>query len=216
MLDKLEAIKVRYEDIQSQMNEPSVMSDMKNYIKLNKDYKELQPIMEAFETYKTILSNIDHAKDIIHNEKDEEFRSMAKEELNVLTAEKDKFEEDIRMMLIPADPEDGKNAVIEIRAGTGGDEASIFAGDLYRMYCKFAETKRWKVELVDFTDGTMGGFKEIIFNIMGENVYGLMKYESGVHRVQRVPQTETQGRVHTSAATVAVLPEADEFDVEVK
>jgi peptide chain release factor 1 len=216
MLDKLEAIKIRYEDIQVQMNEPSVMSDMKNYIKLNKDYKELQPIMEAFEVYKTILSNIDHAKDIIHNEKDEEFRTMAKEELNVLTAEKDKIEEEIRMMLIPADPEDGKNAVIEIRAGTGGDEASIFAGDLYRMYCKFSEAKRWKVELVDFTEGTMGGFKEIIFNIMGENVYGLMKYESGVHRVQRVPQTETQGRVHTSAATVAVLPEADEFDVEIK
>jgi len=216
MLEKLEAIKVRYEDIQVQMNEPSVMSDMKNYIKLNKNYKELQPIMEAFEVYKTILSNIDHAKDIIHNEKDEEFRTMAKEELNILTAEKDKIEEDIRMMLIPADPEDGKNAVIEIRAGTGGDEASIFAGDLYRMYCKFSEAKRWKVELVDFTEGTMGGFKEIIFNIMGENVYGLMKYESGVHRVQRVPQTETQGRVHTSAATVAVLPEADEFDVEIK
>ncbi len=216
MLDKLEAIKVRYDSIQEQMNDPSVMSDMKNYIKLNKDYKELQPIMEAFEVYKNILSNIDHAKEIIHNEKDEEFRSMAKEEFNTLSAEKDKLEEDIRMMLIPADPEDGKNAVIEIRAGTGGDEASIFAGDLYRMYSKFAESKRWKVELVDFTEGTMGGFKEIIFNIMGENVYGLMKYESGVHRVQRVPQTETQGRVHTSAATVAVLPEADEFDVEIK
>jgi peptide chain release factor 1 len=216
MLDKLEAIKLRYEDIQRQMNEPSVMSDMKNYIKLNKDYKELQPIMESFEVYKSILSNIDHAKDIIHNEKDEEFRSMAKEELILLTSEADIIEEKIRMMLIPADPEDGKNAVIEIRAGTGGDEASIFAGDLFRMYSKFAETKRWKVELVDFTEGTMGGFKEIIFNIMGDNVYGLMKYESGVHRVQRVPQTETQGRVHTSAATVAVLPEADEFDVEIK
>ena len=216
MLDKLEAIKVRYDSIQEQMNDPSVMSDMKNYIKLNKDYKELQPIMEAFEVYKNILSNIDHAKEIIHNEKDEEFRSMAKEEFNILTVEKDNLEESIRMMLIPADPEDGKNAVIEIRAGTGGDEASIFAGDLYRMYTKFSESKRWKVELVDFTEGTMGGFKEIIFNIMGENVYGLMKYESGVHRVQRVPQTETQGRVHTSAATVAVLPEADEFDVEIK
>ncbi len=216
MLDKLEAIKLRYEDIQVRMNEPSVMNDMKNYIQLNKDYKELLPIMEAFEVYKNLLANIDHAKDIIHNEKDEEFRTMAKEELNVLTAEKDNLEEAIRMMLIPADPEDGKNAVIEIRAGTGGDEASIFAGDLYRMYSKFAETKRWKVELVDYTSGTMGGFKEIIFNIMGDNVYGLMKYESGVHRVQRVPQTETQGRVHTSAATVAVLPEADEFDVEIK
>jgi len=216
MLEKLEAIKIRFEDIQVQMNDPSVMSDMKNYIRLNKDYKELQPIMEAFEVYKSVLSNIDHAKDIIHNEKDEEFRTMAKEELNALTAQKDKIEEDIRMMLIPVDPEDSKNAVIEIRAGTGGDEASIFAGDLYRMYSKFSEAKHWKVELVDFTEGTMGGFKEIIFNIMGENVYGLMKYESGVHRVQRVPQTETQGRVHTSAATVAVLPEADEFDVEIK
>ena len=216
MLDKLEAIKVRYEDIQRQMSDPSVMSDMKNYIKLNKDYKELLPIMEAFETYKTLLSNIDHAKDIIHNEKDEEFRAMAKEELNVLTADCEKIEEDIRMMLIPADPEDAKNAVIEIRAGTGGDEASIFAGDLFRMYSKYAESKRWKVELVDYTEGTMGGYKEIIFNISGENVYGLMKYESGVHRVQRVPQTETQGRVHTSAATVAVLPEADEFDIDVK
>lgn len=216
MLDKLEAIKARYEDIQNQMNDPSVMSDMKNYIKLNKDFKELQPIMEAFERFKTLLANLDHAKDIIHNEKDEEFRNMAKEEFALLSAEKEQMEEDIRMMLIPADPEDGKNAVVEIRAGTGGDEASIFAGDLFRMYSKYAESKRWKIETVDYTEGTMGGFKEIIFNIIGENVYGLMKYESGVHRVQRVPQTETQGRVHTSAATVAVLPEAGEFDVEIK
>ncbi|HNY02448.1 MAG TPA: peptide chain release factor 1 [Bacteroidales bacterium] len=216
MLDKLEAIRLRFEDIQNQMNDPSAMSDMKNYIRLSKDYKELQPIMEAFGTYKTILSNIDNAKDIIHNEKDEEFRTLAKEELSILVTEKDRLEESIRMMLVPADPEDGKNAVVEIRAGTGGDEASIFAGDLFRMYSKYAESKRWKIEPVDFTEGTMGGFKEIIFNILGENVYGLMKYESGVHRVQRVPQTETQGRVHTSAATVAVLPEADEFDVEIK
>ncbi len=216
MLDKLEAIKQRFEEIQTQMNDPAVMGDMKRYIKLSKDYKELQPIMAGYERYKDILANIDHAKDIIHNEKDEEFRVMAKEELNLLTAEKDTLEEEIRLMLIPADPEDGKNAVIEIRAGTGGDEASIFAGDLFRMYNKYAETKRWKVDLVDFTEGTMGGYKEIIFNMTGENVYGQMKYESGVHRVQRVPQTETQGRVHTSAATVAVLPEADEFDVEIK
>jgi peptide chain release factor 1 len=162
MLDKLEAIKLKYEDLQVQMNDPSVMDDMKRYIKLNKDYKELVPIMEAFERYKHILANIENAKDIIHNEKDEEFRSMAKDELNTLTEEKDKLEEEIRMMLIPADPEDGKNAVVEIRAGTGGDEASIFAGDLFRMYNKFCETKRWKVDLVDFTEGTMGGFKEII------------------------------------------------------
>lgn len=216
MLDKLEAIKVRYEDIQAQMNDPSVMGDMKKYIKLNKDYKELQPIMESFERYKTILANLDHARDIMYNEKDEEFRAMAKEEVTFLSDEKEKLEEEIRMLLIPADPEDGKNAVVEIRAGTGGDEASIFAGDLYRMYNKFCENRRWKVELLDYTEGTMGGFKEIIFNVSGENVYGQLKYESGVHRVQRVPQTETQGRVHTSAATVAVLPEADEFDVEVK
>ncbi len=216
MLDKLEAIRIKFEDIQQQMNDPAVVSDMKRFIKLSKDYKELQPIMAAFEQYKTLLANIDHAKDIIHNEKDEEFRTLAKEELGVYTEEKDQLEEKIRLMLVPADPQDGKNAVVEIRAGTGGDEASIFAGDLYRMYTKYCESKRWKIELVDFTEGTMGGFKEIIFDVIGEGAYGQMKYESGVHRVQRVPQTETQGRVHTSAATVAVLPEADEFDVEIK
>lgn len=216
MLEKLEAIKVRFEEIQSQMNDPSVISDMKRYIRLNKDYKELQPIIEAHGRYSSILANIDHARDIIYNEKDEEFRSMAKEELNELMQQKDQLEEEIRLMLIPADPQDGKNAVVEIRAGTGGDEASLFAGDLYRMYSRYCENKRWKAELVDFTEGTMGGFKEIIFNVIGEGAYGQLKYESGVHRVQRVPETETQGRVHTSAATVAVLPEADEFDVEVK
>jgi peptide chain release factor 1 len=216
MLDKLEAIKLKFEDLQEQMNDPGVMSDMKRYIRLNKDYKELLPIIEAYGRYKSLMANIDHARDIIYNEKDEEFRSMAKEELNLYTAEKDKLEEEIRLMLVPADPEDHKNAVVEIRAGTGGDEASLFAGDLYRMYTKYCEARRWKIELVDFTEGTMGGFKEIIFDVIGDGAYGQMKYESGVHRVQRVPQTETQGRVHTSAATVAVLPEADEFDVEVK
>jgi peptide chain release factor 1 len=216
MLEKLEAIKQRFDDVTRQMNEPEVISDMKRFIKLNKDYKELQPIIEAYEKYKSLLSNIDGAKEIIHNEKDEEFRTMAKEEINGLLAEKDKMEEDIRMMLVPADPEDGKNAVMEIRAGTGGDEASLFAGDLYRMYSHFCENRRWKIELVDFTEGTMGGYKEIIFNVIGDGAYGQLKYESGVHRVQRVPQTETQGRVHTSAASVAVLPEADEFDVDLK
>ena len=216
MVDKLEAIKQRFDDIQLQMSDPAVVNDMKRFIKLNKDYKELQPIMDAYEKYRIIISNIDHAKEIIHNEKDEEFRSMAKEELTALSIDKDQLEEEIRMMLVPADPQDGKNAVVEIRAGTGGDEASIFAGDLFRMYNKYCETKGWKVELVDFTEGTAGGFKEIIFDVIGDGAYGQMKYESGVHRVQRVPQTETQGRVHTSAATVAVLPEADEFDVEVK
>jgi len=216
MLEKLEAINQRFLNIREQMNDPQVMSDMKRFIKLSKDYKELQPIIEAYDRYRNILSNLEHAREIIHNEKDEEFRLMAKEELNSLTVQRDELEENIRMMLVPADPEDSKNAVVEIRAGTGGDEASIFAGDLFRMYNKFCEAKKWKVELVDMTEGTMGGFKEIIFNVIGDNVYGQMKYESGVHRVQRVPQTETQGRVHTSAATVAVLPEADEFDIEIK
>ena len=216
MLDKLEAIYNRFLDIEKQMNEPEVMADMKSYIRLSKDYKELQPIIAAYKEYETVVKNIESAKDILYQEKDEDFRAMAKEELATLSETRDKMEEDIRLMLIPADPQDGKNAVVEIRAGTGGDEASIFAGDLYRMYAKFCETKGWKIELVDFTEGTVGGYKEIIVNISGENVYGLMKYESGVHRVQRVPQTETQGRVHTSAASVVVLPEADEFDVDLK
>jgi peptide chain release factor 1 len=216
MLEKLEAIKQKFDEIEIQMSDPSAMNDMKRFIKLSKDYKELQPVMDAYAKYKSILSNIDHAKDIIHNEKDEEFRSLAKEELTTLVTQRDTLEEDIRLMLIPADPEDNKNAIVEIRAGTGGDEASIFAGDLYRMYTKYCEARKWKIELVDFTPGTAGGFKEVIFNVIGNNVYGQMKYESGVHRVQRVPQTETQGRIHTSAATVAVLPEADEFDVEIK
>jgi peptide chain release factor 1 len=216
MLDKLEAIKLKYDEIEQQMSDPNLMDDMKRYIKLSKDYKSLQPIMEAYDRYKDILANIDHAKDIIHNEKDEEFRTMAKEELDIFTAERSRLEDEIRLLLVHTDPEDEKNAVVEIRAGTGGDEASIFAGDLYRMYNKYCENRGWKVELVDFSEGTSGGFKEIIFNVIGEGVYGLLKYESGVHRVQRVPQTETQGRVHTSAATVAVLPEADEFDVDIK
>ncbi|MDR1724868.1 MAG: peptide chain release factor 1 [Bacteroidales bacterium] len=216
MLDKLEAINERFLDIEKQMNEPDVMNDMKRYVKLNKDYKDLQPIIAAYKEYKTIIDNIENAKQVLATEKDEEFRELAKEELSVLTEKKDKMEEDIRLMLIPADPQDGKNAVFEIRAGTGGDEASIFAGDLYRMYVKYFEKKGWKVELVDFTEGTVGGYKEIVLNVNGEGVYGQMKYESGVHRVQRVPQTETQGRVHTSAASVVVLPEAEEFDVEIK
>lgn len=216
MLDKLEAIYNRYLEIEKLMNDPGVMADMKSYIKLSKDYKELQPVIKAYKEYKLVMDNITHTKEILYQEKDEEFRAMAKEELNDLIEKRDTMEEDIRLMLIPSDPQDGKNAILEIRAGTGGDEASIFAGDLYRMYNKFCETKGWKMELVDYTEGTVGGFKEIILNVSGENVYGQLKYESGVHRVQRVPQTETQGRVHTSAASVAVLPEADEFDVDLK
>jgi len=216
MLDKLAAIKQKFENLQEQMNDPAVMSDMKRYIKLNKDYKELQPVVSAYENYRNILSNLEHAREIAYNEKDEEFRQLAKEEVDSLTTEKEKLEDEIRLLLIPADPQDNKNAIIEIRAGTGGDEASLFAGDLYRMYSRYCENRGWKMELVDFTEGTVGGYKEIILNVIGDGAYGVLKYESGVHRVQRVPQTETQGRVHTSAATVAVLPEADEFDVEVK
>ncbi len=216
MLDKLAAIKERFDDLQQQMNEPSVMSDMKRYIRLSKDYKELQPIIEAYDRYRLLISNLDQAREIAYNERDEEFRNMAREEVETLADEKEKMEEEIRLMLVPADPQDGKNAIIEIRAGTGGDEASLFAGDLYRMYSRYCENRGWKQELVDFTEGTVGGYKEIIITVIGEGAYGILKYESGVHRVQRVPQTETQGRVHTSAATVAVLPEADEFDVEIK
>ncbi len=215
MLEKLEAIYQRFTDIGEQMNDPAVVGDMKKFIKLNKDYKDLQPIVDAYKEYKNVLDNLDSTKEMLKTEKDEEFREMAKLELNELTSRKNELEEEIRVMLIPADPQDSKNAIVEIRAGTGGDEASIFAGDLYRMYTKFLETKKWKMDLVDLTEGTVGGFKEIIFEVKGKGVYGQMKYESGVHRVQRVPKTETQGRVHTSAASVVVLPEADEFDVEI-
>lgn len=215
MIDKLKAIYQRFNEIGEQMNEPSVMSDMKKFIKLNKDYKDLQPIVEAYKEYKNVLDNVDSTKDLLKTEKDEEFREMAKIELNELVVRRDELEEEIRLMLIPKDPQDEKNAIIEIRAGTGGDEASIFAGDLYRMYLKFCEAKGWKVDIIDYTEGTAGGFKEIILEVKGHEVYGQMKYESGVHRVQRVPKTETQGRVHTSAASIVVLPEAEEFDVEI-
>ena len=216
ILDKLEGVKQRFEEVGILISDPAIMSDMKRYVRLNKEYKELQPIIEAYNEYRNILSNIHNAKEILSVEKDEEMREMAKSELDVLNQQLSPMEEKIKLLLLPADPEDDKNAVLEIRAGTGGDEASIFAGDLYRMYTKFAEKKGWKMELTDFTEGTVGGYKEIILNVKGEGVYGILKYESGVHRVQRVPQTETQGRIHTSAASVAVLPEADEFDVQVK
>ena len=216
LLDKLEIIHARWQEIGEQITQPDVVADMKRFVKLSKDYKELQAVVDAYLKYKNILSNIEHTKEVLVNEKDEEFRSMAKEELTQLTADCEAMEENIRLLLIPSDPQDSKNAVVEIRAGTGGDEASIFAGDLFRMYTHYCETKNWKIDVVSTTEGTVGGFKEIVFNVMGEGVYGLLKYESGVHRVQRVPQTEAQGRVHTSAASVVVLPEADEFDVELK
>ncbi len=216
LLEKLEAIKERHEEVAKLIADPDVIADMKRYIKLSKEYKDLEPIMEAQKTYKNVLDNIESTRDILSKEKDPEFKEMARTELDELQEKKEALEEEIRLLLIPKDPQDDKNAIVGIRAGTGGDEAAIFAGDLYRMYNKFCESKKWKTELVDMNEGTSGGFKEVIFNVSGDGVYGLLKYESGVHRVQRVPQTETQGRVHTSAATVAVLPEADEFDVELK
>jgi len=216
MLGKLEEIHKKYLELEKQINDPDAMSDMKRYIQLSKDHKELQPIVVAYKRYRNVMTSLDAAKDMLEKEKDEELRAYVKEELNELTNQRNQMEESIRLMLIPEDPQDRKNAVIEIRAGTGGDEASIFAGDLYRMYLKFCETKGWKVDPVSATEGTVGGYKEVIFDVIGEGVYGQMKYESGVHRVQRVPKTETQGRVHTSAASVVILPEADEFDVDVK
>jgi peptide chain release factor 1 len=192
------------------------MDDMKRYIQLNKEYKELNPVVGAYKEYKNTLSNIDSAKEILSTEKDDEMREMAKAELDELTNKVGSMEENLKILLLPADPQDEKNAILEIRAGTGGDEASIFAGDLFRMYSKFFEQKGWKIEITSVAEGTAGGFKEIIANVKGDGVYGILKYESGVHRVQRVPQTETQGRIHTSAASVVVLPEAEEFDIEVK
>ena len=216
MLEKLEAIKRRFEDVEVELSSPNAMSDMKRFAQLNKEYKELSKIVAEYHIYNNIMSNIESNKEILATEKDEEFREMAKAELDTLIHERDKMEEDIRLMLIPSDPEDAKNAILEIRAGTGGDEASLFAGDLFRMYQRFCENKGWKTELVDYTQGTAGGYKEIILNVSGEDVYGTLKYESGVHRVQRVPATETQGRVHTSAASIVVLREADEFDIDLK
>lgn len=216
ILEKLEGVKNRFDEVSKLITEPEIISDMKRYVRLNKEYKELEPIIGSYQEYKNLISNIESARDILSSEKDEEMREMAKEELEDLNARITPLEEKIKLQLIPGDPEDEKSAVMEIRAGTGGDEASIFAGDLYRMYSKFCEQQKWKTEVNRFTEGTMGGYKEIVMNVKGDGVYGILKYESGVHRVQRIPQTETQGRVHTSAATVAVLPEADEFDIDLK
>lgn len=216
MIEKLAELHKKWEEIGEQMTDPDVISDMKKFVKLNKDYSELQPLADAYLEYKNIMDNIESTKAILQTEKDDEFRDMAKEELAELNHRKEELDEEIRLALIPKDPQDSKNAVMEIRAGTGGDEAGIFAGDLFRMYTKYIDSKRWKMDIVDITESSSGGYKEIIFNVTGKNVYGQLKYESGVHRVQRVPKTETQGRVHTSAATVAVLPEAEEFDVDIK
>jgi peptide chain release factor 1 len=216
ILDKLEGVKQRFEEVAKLISSPDIVADMKQYVRLNKEYKELEPIIDVYKEYRNILSNIKNAREILSEDKDEELKEMAKTELEELNLKIIPLEEKLKLLLLPADPEDNKNAILEIRAGTGGDEASIFAGDLQRMYSKFCEQKGWKMEVSNFTEGTVGGFKEIIMNVKGEGVYGILKYESGVHRVQRIPQTETQGRVHTSAATVAVLPEADEFDVKIK
>lgn len=216
LLDNLEAIKNRFEDVEREISSPQAMADMKRYAQLNREYKDLKKIVEKYEIYKNVQSNLENARRLVANEKDEEFRNLAKTELEELTAQNDKLEEEIKFLLVPADPEDSRNVIMEIRAGTGGDEASIFAGDLFRMYTKFCERKGFRIDVVDMMPGTAGGFKEVIFDVVGDGAYGILKYESGVHRVQRVPQTETQGRVHTSAATVVVLPEADEFDVDIK
>ena len=209
----MDGIRLRFEEVAQLITDPSVISDMKRYIKLNKEYRELEPIVEAQRKYRDILSNISSARELLNTEKDEEMRDMAKAELDDLTGRVGPLEEEIKLLLLPEDPGDKKSAILEIRAGTGGDEASIFAGEIFRMYSKYCEQRGWKVEVTSFSEGTVGGYKEIIANVKGDGVYGVMKFESGVHRVQRVPQTETQGRIHTSAATVAVLPEAEEFDV---
>jgi peptide chain release factor 1 len=216
MLDKLELIYFRYKDLESQLSDPGVVSDMQRFKKTSKEYKDLEPIVEAYETYKNLLSNIDFNRKVLNEEKDEELREMAKMELDQQMDELPKLEDNIRFLLIPKDPEDDKNAILEIRAGTGGDEASIFAGDLLRMYLKYCETRGWTTEIMNENAGTAGGYKEVVVEVSGDGVYGVLKYESGVHRVQRVPETESQGRVHTSAASVAILPEADEVDVDIK
>ena len=215
MRDKLQLIKNRFDEVSDLIIQPDIISDQKRYVAINKEYKDLEKLMAKIKEYEALEDSINEAKDILAGESDPEMIEMAKMELDEAQKRLPQLEEEIKFMLIPKDPEDAKNVIVEIRAGTGGDEASIFAGDLYRMYTKYADKKGWRTEIVDYNEGTSGGFKEMIFKITGDDVYGTMKYEAGVHRVQRVPQTETQGRVHTSAATVMVLPEAEEFDIEI-
>lgn len=213
LLQKLQSIKERWEEVSQLIVDPEIISDMDRYVKLNKEYKDLEVFVQTHDEYKNVLDNIESSREIISKEKDEEFREMAKMEYDELVERRDALEEEIKVMLIPKDPEDSKNVIMEIRGGTGGDEAAIFAGDLYNMYTRFIQNKGWKYEVLSMNEGTSGGFKEVSFSVSGDDIYGTLKYESGVHRVQRVPQTETQGRVHTSAATVAVLPEAEEVDI---
>ena len=213
LLTRLDGLLARFDEVSTLITDPSVIADMKRFVKLNKEYSDLEKIVAKRNAYKRLLDNLSEAKNILDHESDAELRDMAKAEIDDLEPQIPQMEEEIKLLLIPADPEDGKNCIVEIRGGTGGDEAAIFAGDLFRMYSKYCETKGWKINVSSYSEGTSGGFKEIIFAVTGDNVYGTLKYESGVHRVQRVPVTETQGRVHTSAASVAVLPEAQEFDV---
>lgn len=215
MLGKLEAIHARFKEVELLLSSPEVATDMKRFTKLNKEYSDLKRINTKYFEYSNLLSNLAEAREILDISDDAEMKELAKEEFETLTAQKEPLEEDIKLLLIPKDPEDDKNAMLEIRAGTGGDEASLFAGDLYRMYCKYFDTLKWKYEVMDFTEGTAGGYKEIVVKVIGNEVYGTLKFEAGVHRVQRVPDTETQGRVHTSAATVAILPEVEEVDVQI-
>ena len=215
MIDRLAIVKQRFDEVSDLIIQPDIIADQKRYVALNREYKDLSALMEKRTAYLNLTQRQQEAEEIISDGSDPEMTDMAKEELEDVKAKLPELEETIRFMLIPKDPEDAKNIVMELRAGTGGDEASIFAGDLYRMYTKYCESKGWKVSVVDLSEGTAGGFKEIILEVSGTDVYGTMKFESGVHRVQRVPQTETQGRVHTSAATVMVLPEAEEFDIEI-
>ena len=216
LLEKLEKIVERYYEVEKLLGESDVMNDMKRYVQLNKEYRDLAPIVEAAKRYRTLQEGLQQARKILAEESDPDLRELAKQEIEESEQRVEPMEEEIRLLLLPGDPQDSKNAIVEIRAGTGGDEASLFAGDLFRMYSYFAELRKWKLEVTSSSEGTVGGYKEIVFSLKGDGVYGIMKYESGVHRVQRVPQTETQGRVHTSAASVVVLPEAEEFDVELK
>tara|TARA_Y100000385_G_scaffold125133_1_gene130093 strand:- start:1123 stop:2199 length:1077 start_codon:yes stop_codon:yes gene_type:complete len=214
MLEKIQIVKQRFDEVNDLIIQPGIIADQKRYVQLNKEYKDLKKLVDKGLVYESLMSNVEEAQEIITDGSDAEMVEMAKMQLEEAKAQIPALEEEMRVLLIPKDPDDAKNVVMEIRAGAGGDEASIFAGDLHRMYTKYCESKGWKVEVVDFNDGTSGGFKEIIFEVSGEDVYGTLKFEAGVHRVQRVPQTETQGRVHTSAASVIVLPEAEEFDVQ--
>lgn len=216
LIEKLEGLQHKFEEISTLINDPSVITDQKRYVKLNKEYHDLERILFAKNEYELSLAHLNEAKELLDTENDPEMREMAKFEIDQIEPKIPEMEENIKLLLIPVDPEDNKNAIVEIRGGTGGDEAAIFAGDLFKMYQKYCESKGWKTEITNISEGTSGGYKEIIFTVSGENVYGTLKYESGVHRVQRVPQTETQGRIHTSASTVAVLPEMEDFDYELK